>query len=76
MIQNRTARFGVPLAACGITLALLSQGFDQEKAAYTAVYIHGLAGDAAAHTYGMTAMTSADIASSLPQVWQQFENMI
>lgn len=60
----------------GITLALLAQGFDQEKAAYTAVYIHGLAGDAAAHTYGMTAMTSADIASSLPQVWQQFENMI
>jgi NAD(P)H-hydrate epimerase len=60
----------------GITLALLAQGLDQDQAAITAVYIHGLAGDAAAAQYGMTAMTSADIAGCLPQVWQQTEKTI
>lgn len=57
----------------GIVLALLAQGFDQNQAAFMAVYIHGLAGDTAATRLGMTAMTSADIASSLPQVWLQLE---
>ena len=57
----------------GITLALLAQGFDQNQAASTAVYIHGLSGDTVAARLSMTAMTSADIAASLPQVWLQFE---
>lgn len=60
----------------GIVLALLAQGFDQEQAAYMAVYIHGLAGDLAASQLSMTAMTSADIADSLPKVWLQLEKTI
>ena len=60
----------------GIVLALLAQGFDQNQAAFMAVYIHGLAGDTAATRLGMTAMTSADIVSSLPQVWLQLEKTI
>lgn len=57
----------------GIVLALLAQGYNQDQAAYMAVYIHGLAGDIAASELGMTAMTSADIAGSLPKVWLQME---
>jgi len=55
----------------GMVLALLAQGYESEKAALIAVYIHGLAGDIAADRLSMTAMTSADIADSLPQAWLQ-----
>jgi len=60
----------------GIVLALLAQGYDQNQAAYMAVYIHGLAGDIAARQLSMTAMTSADIAGFLPQAWLQLEKTI
>ena len=55
----------------GMVLALLAQGYESEQAAFIAVYIHGLAGDMAAGKLSMTAMTSADIADSLPQAWSQ-----
>ncbi len=55
----------------GMVLALLAQGYESEQAALIAVYIHGLAGDIAARRLSMTAMTSADIADSLPQAWLQ-----
>lgn len=55
----------------GMVLALLAQGYESEQAAFIAVYIHGLAGDMAAGKLSMTAMTSADIADSLPQAWLQ-----
>ena len=55
----------------GMVLALLAQGYDPDKAAVIAVYIHGLAGDLAAHDLSMTAMTSADIAAYLPKAWLQ-----
>lgn len=60
----------------GIVLALLAQGFDQEQAAFMAVYIHGLAGDMAAAQLSMTAMTSANIAGCLPKVWLQLEKTV
>ena len=60
----------------GIILALLAQGYDHDHAALMAVYIHGLAGDMAASQFSMTAMTSADIAGCLPQVWLQLEKTI
>lgn len=60
----------------GITLALLAQGYDHNQAAFLAVYIHGLAGDTAAARLSMTAMTSADIADSLPAVWLQLEKTL
>lgn len=55
----------------GMVLALLAQGYESEQSALIAVYIHGLAGDIAARRLSMTAMTSADIADSLPQAWLQ-----
>ena len=55
----------------GMVLALLAQGYESEQAALIAVYIHGLSGDIAARRLSMTAMTSADIADSLPAAWLQ-----
>lgn len=57
----------------GMILALLAQGYNHDEAAFIAVYIHGLAGDIAAHELSMTAMTSADIVNCLPQAWLQTE---
>ena len=55
----------------GMVLALLAQGYTHDEAAFIAVYMHGLAGDIAARRLSMTAMTSADIADSLPAAWLQ-----
>ena len=55
----------------GMVLALLAQGYESEQAALIAVYIHGLSGDIAARRLSMTAITSADIADSLPAAWLQ-----
>ena len=60
----------------GMVLALLAQGYTPDDAAIIAVYIQGLAGDIAAHDFSMTAMTSADIANSLPKAWLQTEKTI
>ena len=60
----------------GMVLALLAQGYESEQAALIAVYIHGLAGDIAALRLSMTAMTSADIADSLPAAWLQMEEAL
>ena len=57
----------------GMVLALLAQGYTPDDAAIIAVYIHGMAGDIAAHNFSMTAMTSADIANCLTQAWLQTE---
>ena len=59
----------------GIVLALLAQGYSALNAAVTAVYIHGLAGDAAAAALSQTAMTSADIVTCLPQAWLKMEQL-
>ena len=55
----------------GMVLALLAQGYNHDEAAFIAVYMHGLSGDIAARRLSMTAMTSADIADSLPSAWLQ-----
>ncbi|MBR5706844.1 MAG: NAD(P)H-hydrate dehydratase [Bacteroidaceae bacterium] len=55
----------------GMVLALLAQGYTPDQAAVIAVFIHGFAGDMAAHDLSMTAMTSADIADHLPKAWLQ-----
>lgn len=57
----------------GIVLAMLAQGYPHDQAALIAVFMHGMAGDFAAREYSMTAMTSADIALSLPGAWLQME---
>ena len=59
----------------GIVLALLAQGDDAVNAAVIAVYIHGYAGDIAARSLSQTAMTSADIITSLPEAWLNMEQL-
>ena len=54
----------------GILLALLAQGYEPEVAARLGVFVHGLAGDVAAHKYGAMAMTASDIITALPKVWK------
>jgi len=78
MYVNTTGNPGMATAGSGdvltgIVLALLAQGYDSKQAAFIAVYIHGLAGNIAAGKFSMTAMTSADIITCLPDAWLQTE---
>ena len=59
----------------GIVLALLAQGYSAHDAAIISVFIHGYAGDIAASTLSQTAMTSADITTSLPKAWYNMEQL-
>ena len=49
----------------GIITSLLAQGYKPEDAAILGVYEHGLAGDNAARTKGMTALIASDIVDHL-----------
>lgn len=49
----------------GIILSLLSQGYSQENAAVTAVYIHGLAGDIAAEKSCYESVIASDITENI-----------
>ncbi len=49
----------------GLTAALTARISDETKAAATAVYLHGIAGDIAAKKYGMDGMTAVDIMECL-----------
>ena len=40
------------------------------RAAYEAVYLHGLAGDIAAEKYGETSMKAGDLIGALPELWK------
>ena len=71
--NNGMATAGSGDVLTGIVLALLAQGYNKEQAALIAVYIHGLAGDIAAHLFSFTAMTSSDIVNCLPQAWLKTE---
>ena len=57
----------------GVLLALLAQGYAPRTAALLGTYVHGLAGDLAAHKFGQTAMTAGDIVDSLPAAWKLME---
>ena len=54
-------------------LALLAQGYEPEKAACLATYVHGLAGDVACKKQGVVGMTAGDIAACLPLAWKMLE---
>lgn len=51
----------------GIIAGLLGQGFAPEKAAASATYLHGLAGDMAALKLGQISMLAGDIIKFLPE---------
>ena len=45
----------------GLLTGLLAQGYSAVESAILGVYLHGLAGDLAAHTFSMEAMLATDI---------------
>ena len=55
----------------GIIAALAAQGSSPLDAARLGVYLHGLAGDAAAARKGRYGMTASDIAGALPEVMKE-----
>lgn len=55
----------------GIIAALLAQKLPPGEAARIGVWVHGLAGDAAAMVLGELALTANDLIDFLPEVWQR-----
>jgi len=52
----------------GVITGLLSQGLAPEEAAICGVWLHGKAGDLAAHHHGQISMMAGDIIAFLPEV--------
>ncbi|MBQ6180975.1 MAG: NAD(P)H-hydrate dehydratase [Ruminococcus sp.] len=68
--SNHTGNAGMAVGGCGDILAgiigsIIAQGCAVYDSACAGVYIHGLAGDAAANKYGMEAMLPRDIIDCL-----------
>lgn len=61
------ATAGAGDALTGIIAGLIAQGADAEEAAVAGVFLHGLAGDAAADRLGLHGMLAGDVIDSLPQ---------
>jgi len=57
----------------GIILGLLAQSYSPEEAALIGVYLHGLAGDLAADSFGQQAMIAGDIIEQLGAAFLQLE---
>ena len=56
----------------GIAGALLARGADAWTAATSAVYVHGAAGDEAAHRVGEVSLTASDLIRALPAALRTF----
>ena len=65
-----TAGMGDVLA--GMIGGLLAQGMEPEKAAVMGVYIHGLAGEAAARQYGEYSVLAADLIESIGSIMKKY----
>ena len=55
----------------GILAGLLAQGVAPWEAAQSGVFLHGLAGDLAAHAYGYPSLMAGDLLTYLPQAITQ-----
>jgi NAD(P)H-hydrate epimerase len=71
---NMTGNPGMATGGSGDVLAglltgLLGQGMDPFNAAITAVYLHGIAGDIAAHDFTQPALIATDIIEALPDAF-------
>jgi NAD(P)H-hydrate epimerase len=58
----------------GAIAALLAAGIDPFEAAWTAAYVHGLAGDIAAERVGGRGAVAWDVAEALPVAIAQLED--
>lgn len=57
----------------GLLTGLLARGVDRKVVLPLAVYIHGRAGDLAAHRKGLSGMSAGDIVEAIPKVLQQLQ---
>lgn len=57
----------------GMIASLLGRDFTPLESAVAAVYLHGLAGDAAVEEIGMAALTATDILDFLPEAFAEVE---
>ena len=57
----------------GVIAALLAQGLEPPSAARMGVYVHGLAGDLAAATWGETSMAASDLVDELGRAFKSLE---
>lgn len=67
------AKGGSGDALSGIIAALLAQGIPPLDAAACGVFLHGAAGDAAAHCFSQRGMTPTDLLAQLPLLLSQYE---
>ena len=67
------AKGGSGDALSGIISAFLAQGMRPLDAAACGVYLHGSAGDAAAHSLSQRGMTPTDLLAQLPLLLSQYE---
>ncbi len=68
------AKGGSGDALTGLLTGLLAQGYEPMQAALLGVYLHGMAGDAAARHKGMDGMHAGDLIEALPEAWQNLRN--
>ena len=57
----------------GIITALLASGYKPQDACVVGVYLHGLAGDIAAHDLGEECVTASDIINYLPRAFKRLK---
>jgi NAD(P)H-hydrate epimerase len=72
---NSTGNPGMATAGAGDVLTgviagLLAQGMSAEKAAYSGVFLHGMAGDIAAEKLGERSLLALDILEHIPQTFK------
>lgn len=60
----------------GIIASLLAQGMKGEEAAYSGVFIHGMAGDIAAKKFGERSLMAMDILDSISETLQRIEHHV
>ncbi|MDR0510834.1 MAG: NAD(P)H-hydrate dehydratase [Rikenellaceae bacterium] len=74
--RNTTGNWGMACGGSGDVLTgfltgLLARGYDAQSAAMLGVWLHGTAGDRAAHALSAEAMNSIDVIDHLPAAWKE-----
>ncbi len=59
----------------GLIAGLIAQGAHPEKAAVSAVYLHGLAGDIAAEKLGKRGLVASDVMNMIPEAFLRIEKI-